>query len=129
MANRTLILLAFTIFIALILSSCSENTPTEVPTITVQITDVVDKATGGHLDDFNVTFRKETPDGVVLSSEEYTDTIDVSAIIPADGSVRLFIVVDAPGYVKYSTAMRGKYNTDKFVEILVEMTRFEGEQS
>lgn len=124
MAKRTLIFLVSTIFFALFLCSCSASTPTEAPTITVLITDVVDKATRTHLGDFTLTFRKETPDGVVLSSEEYTDTINVSTTIPADGSVRLFVVVEAPGYVPYETAMRGKYNSDKFVEVLVEMEKY-----
>ena len=129
MVKVTLKLLASTIFFALILSSCSDSTPTETPTIKVIITDVVDKAAGTHLDDFTLTFRKETPDGVVLSSEECTDIVNMSTTIPADGSVRVFVVVEAPGYIRYSTAIRGKYYSDKFVEFLVEMTRLEAEQS
>ena len=129
MLKSTFFLLVTSVFITLVLSSCSGSTPTETPTIKVIITDVVDKATGAHLDDFTLTFRKETPDGVVLSSEEFSNMVNMSTFIPADGSVRVFVVVEAPGYIRYSTAIRGKYYSDKFIEFLVEMTRLEEELS
>jgi hypothetical protein len=124
MVKCKLVIIVVSLFTALLLPSCSDSTPIEAPTIKVIITDVVDKATGVHLDDFTLTFRKETPDGVLISSEEYSDTIDVSTAIPADASVRLFVDVKAPGYVPYITAIRGKYYSDKVVEILVEMEKF-----
>ena len=44
-------------------------------------------------------------------------------MMPADGSVRLFIIVEALGYEKWAEAIRMKFNSTKPVSFPVEMER------
>jgi len=46
----------------------------------------------------------------------------------ADGSVRLFVMVEAPGYEKWENAIRMKINSTKPVSFPVEMERMAGLQ-
>jgi len=41
--------------------------------------------------------------------------------MPADGSVRLFVIVEGPGYEKWAEAIRMKFNSTKPVSFPVEM--------
>jgi hypothetical protein len=61
-------------------------------------------------------------------TKEYSNKVNRSTTIPADASVRLFIRVEAPGFVPYESAIRGKYNSNEFVEALIEMDKIKGQQ-
>jgi hypothetical protein len=48
--------------------------------------------------------------------------------MPADGSVRLFVIVEAPGYEKSAEAIRMKFKSTKPVSFPVEMERIKNMQ-
>jgi hypothetical protein len=48
--------------------------------------------------------------------------------VRADGSVRLFVIVEAPGYEKWENAIRMKFNSTKPISFPVEMERMAGLQ-
>ena len=72
--------------------------------------------------------RWETPEGEIIKTEQYEDQESFSIALPADGSVRLFIAVDVPGYRTWGNALRMNWEVNKPVYITVEMELEEGLQ-
>ena len=112
-----------------ILTSCA-NTQTDenVPQATIHIEKIIDKESREPLKNNTITLRWETPEGEIIKTEQYEDQESFSIALPADGSVRLFIAVDAPGYRTWGNALRMNWNEDKPVYITVEMEFEEGLQ-
>ena len=52
----------------------------------------------------------------------------IEDLIIADGSVRLFVIVEVPGYEKWENAIRMKFNSTKPISFPVEMERMAGLQ-
>ena len=119
-----LIVCLLTVFLV----GCSAKAPTEVIQATITITKIVDKATQRPISSNIVTLRWETPEGKVIKTEQYRNQSQLSTTMPADGSVRLFVIVEAPGYEKWAEAIRMKFNTEKPVDITVEMERVKDQQ-
>jgi len=95
---------------------------------TINITKIVDKATQRPIKSNVVTLRWETPEGKVTKTDTYRNQSQFSTTMPADGSVRLFVIVEAPGYVKWENAIRMKFNSTKPVSCPVEMERMKNMQ-
>jgi hypothetical protein len=107
----------------LIIFGCSSKAPTEIVQATIHITKIIDKATQRPINSNIVTLRWETPDGEVIKTEQYRNQNELTTTMPADGSVRLFVMVEAPGYKKWENAIRMKFNVEKPVSFPVEMER------
>ena len=79
------------------LTSCATTQTTEnTPQATIHLEKIIDKETLQPLEKNTITLRWETPDGEVLNTEQYEDQESFSTVMPADGSVRLFIEVELP---------------------------------
>ena len=112
-----------------ILTSCA-NTQTDEngPQATIHIEKIIDKESREPLKNNTITLRWETPEGEIINTEQYKDQESFSIALPADGSVRLFIAVDAPGYRTWGNALRMNWADDRPVYITVEMELEEGLQ-
>jgi hypothetical protein len=120
--------LIFVVLVFVILFGCSQKTKNDAIQATITITNIVDKATQRPINSNVVTLRWETPKGKVIKTETYRNQSQLTTTMPADVSVRLFIAVEAPGYVKWENAYRMKFNTSKPVSFPVEMERVKGMQ-
>jgi hypothetical protein len=114
--------------IIVIASACTNRTPTEAIQATINITKIVDEATQGPINTNIITLGWETPDSQVIKTEQYRDQSELTMAMPADGSVRLFVIVEAPGYEKWENVIRMKFNSTKPVSFPVEMERTTGLQ-
>ena len=119
----------FIILTCVILSSCA-NTQTDEnsPQATIHLEKIIDKESREPLKNNTITLRWETPEGEIIKTEQYEDQESFSIALPADGSVRLFIAVDAPGYRTWGNALRMNWANDRPVYITVEMELDEGSQ-
>ena len=119
----------FIILTCVILSSCA-NTQTDEnsPQATIHLEKIIDKESREPLKNNTITLRWETPEGEIIKTEQYEDQESFSIALPADGSVRLFIAVDAPGYRTWGNALRMNWANDRPVYITVEMEAEEGLQ-
>ena len=119
----------FIILTCVILSSCA-NTQTDEnsPQATIHLEKIIDKESREPLKNNTITLRWETPEGEIIKTEQYEDQESFSIALPADGSVRLFIAVDAPGYRTWGNALRMNWADDRPVYITVEMELEEGSQ-
>ena len=108
-----------------LLSSFSElqSNPTTIPQATVELTEIVDKATQLPISENIITLRWETSNGEVIEEEIYTNQASLQTSIPADGNTRLWIMVESQGYKPWENAIRLKLNEDKPLYIKVEMVR------
>jgi hypothetical protein len=77
------------------LVGCSTKTQTEAVQATIKITKIVDNATQRLINSNIVTPRWETPEGKVIKTEAFRNQSQFSTTMPADGSVRLFVIVEA----------------------------------
>ena len=80
-----------------VLFGCSPKAPTEAIQATISITKIVDRATQRPINSNFVTLRWETPEGKVIRTEQYRNQSQLTTTMPADGSVRLFVIIEAPG--------------------------------
>lgn len=110
------------------LVSCSPATPTETVQATINITKIVDTVTKQPINSNIVTLRWETTEGKVLKVEQHRNQSQLTTAMPADGSIRLFVIVEALGYEKWENVIRMKFNTDKPVSFPVVMERVKGLQ-
>ena len=117
------------LIICAILPSCvNTQAPENTPQATIHLEKIVDKESQRPIEDNTVILRWETPDGDIINTEQYKDQESLSAVMPADCSVRLFIKVESPGYKKWENAMRMNWVKDRPVYITVEMYPEEGLQ-
>ena len=119
-----LIVCLLTVFLV----GCSAKAPTEVIQATINITKIVDQNTQKPIMSNIVTLSWETPEGKVIKTETYRNRSLLSTMMPADGSVRLFVIVEALGYENWENAIRMKFNAAKPVSFPVEMERAKGMQ-
>ena len=68
------------------------------------------------------------PEGQIIKIEQCWNQSKLSAPMPADGSVWLFLIVEAPGHEMWTNAIRMKFNSMKQVSFLLEMERSTGVQ-
>ena len=117
------LIIALTPF-AVVLFGCNPvpNT-TSAHVATIKLTEIVDKSSRKPIDNNTITLRWETPDGNPIKLEQYSGKSNLSTTLTADGSVRLFVIVDAPGYITWSSAYRMNLEADKPLYITVEMER------
>lgn len=134
MQNKVVINLIIICTISVFLIGCTTKAkvdvvqnPFEATAETVQativITKIVDKATQQPIDTNTITLRWETPTGEVINTETYRNKSRLTTTMPADGSVRLFVIVEASGYVKWENAIRIKLNSSKPFSFPVEMEK------
>ena len=117
------------VFSCVILTSCADpQTDENVPQATIHLEKIIDKESQQPLENNTITLRWETPEGEIINTEQYKDQESLSTALPADGSVRLFIEVDAPGYRTWGNALRMNWANDRPVYITVEMELEEGLQ-
>ena len=127
--KQEVFLFLYIVLTCVIISSCANpQTDENVPQATVHIEKIIDKESGEPLTNNTITLRWETPDGEIIKTEQYEDQESFSIALPADGSVRLFIAVDAPGYKTWGNALRMNWEKDRPVYITVEMELEEGLQ-
>jgi hypothetical protein len=69
-----------------------------------------------------------TSDGEVLNTEEYKNQSSLSTTLPADGTTRLWVIVEAVGYKPWENAIRMKLSDNKPLYIKVEMERWDAFQ-
>jgi hypothetical protein len=78
------------ILILFLQTSCSNSRPeTQVPQVTIELTEIVDKSTQRPIADNTITLRWETTDGEVLDEQVYTNQSSLSTTLAADGDTRL----------------------------------------
>ena len=122
-------LILWIVLACVILASCADpQTDENVPQATIHIEKIIDKESREPLKNNTITLRWETPEGELINTEQYKNQESFSIALPADGSVRLFIAVDAPGYRTWGNALRMNWEEDKPVYITVEMELEEGLQ-
>ena len=122
-------LFLYIVLTCVIISSCANpQTDENVPQATVHIEKIIDKESGEPLKNNTITLRWETPEGEIIKTEQYKNQESFSIALPADGSVRLFIAVDAPGYRTWGNALRMNLNSDRPIYITVEMEKEMGSQ-
>lgn len=114
--------------LSVLLAGCATKAPTEVVQATIIVTKIVDKNTQRPINSNIITLRWETPEGKVIKTETHRNQSRLSTTMPADGSVRLFVIVEAPGYEKWENAIRMKFNSTKPISFPVEMERVKGMQ-
>jgi len=114
--------------IFVVLSACANGAPTKAVQATISITKIVDKVTQRPINSNIVTLRWETPEGKVIKTEQNCNQSQLTTTMPADGSVRLFVIVEALGNEKWENAIRMKFNEEKPLYIDVEMERRTGLQ-
>lgn len=115
----------------LALGGCARVTATTIKDVvlgTVEISEIIDKATGRPIAVNNITLTWKSDNGRVLDKQEYKDRASLRTTIPADGKTRLWITVTSPGYKSWSNAIRMKLNNDKTLYISVEMEQQVGIQ-
>ena len=122
--KRDVCLILWIVLSCAILTSCA-NTQTDenVPQATIHIEKIIDKESREPLKNNTITLRWETPEGEIIKTEQYKYQESFSIALPADGSVRLFIAVDAPGYRTWGNALRMNLNSDRPIYITVEMEK------
>ena len=112
-----------------ILTSCGDSqTDENIPQANIHIEKIIDKESRLPLEYNTITLRWETPEGEVISTEQYEGESSLSTSVIADGNVRLFITVEAPGYKTWENAMRMNWSVSRPVYITVEMELEEGLQ-
>ena len=130
MTLRKLIVLSLFIVLSwVILTSCADTqTEENVPQATIHIEKIIDKESREPLKNNTITLRWETPEGEIIKTEQYKNQVSFSTVMPSDGSVRLFIEVDIPGYKTWGNALRMNLNSDRPIYITVEMEQESGFQ-
>ena len=122
-------LILFIVLSCAILTSCANpQTDENVPQATIHIEKIIDKESREPLKNNTITLRWETPEGEIIKTEQYKNQVSFSTVMPSDGSVRLFIEVDIPGYKTWGNALRMNWVEDRPVYITVEMELEEGSQ-
>jgi hypothetical protein len=116
--NRLAIL--FFILIALI-TGCVSSTLKADPTAKVTITKIVNKSTGELVTNAIIILRWEDPNSEIIRIEQYQSLNTLSDSLPADGQTRLWVCVEAPGFLPWGLAIRLKLNENKPVTFPVEM--------
>jgi hypothetical protein len=112
-----------------LLASCT-NQPVEAtaPLVTIELTEIVDKSTQQPITENTITFRWETSDGEVLDEQVFTNQSSLTTTLLADGDMRLWVKVEAPGYWFWEEAIRMKLNSNKPLSIKVEMESWKSTQ-
>ena len=129
MRRHIIILITCSILLCATLLSCGNPQPeATVPQVTINITEIIDKESRQPLDNNTITLRWETPDGKLIDTEQYEGRSSLTTILPANGSLRLFVTVEVPGYKTWGNAMRMNWANDRPVYITVEMELEEGLQ-
>jgi hypothetical protein len=118
--------ICFVLFCAILFGCVNTLTYENVPQATIHLEKIIDKESQQPIENNTITLRLETPDGGIINTEHYQDQESFTTVMPSDGSVRLFIEVDSPGYKTWRNALRMNWNEDKPVYITVEMEREEG---
>lgn len=117
----------FLIFVILIvvwgIFGCNGKEKTDPVQAEITITKIVDKITKQPIKQNKITMQWVTPEGELLKIRTFNNRSSLTVTMPADGSVRLFIFVDSPGYHQWSEAIRMKFNESKPVTITVEMQK------
>jgi spore coat protein CotH len=104
-----------------LLAGCSNSQfEATVPTVTIELTEIVDKTTQSPITENTITLRWESSDGDVLDTQEYSNQSSLSTSLLADGDKRLWVKVEAKGYQPWENAIRMKMNSDKPLYIKVE---------
>jgi hypothetical protein len=117
------------ILILFLQTGCSNSQPeTQIPQVTIELTEIVDKSTQRPITENTITFRWETSDGEVLDTQEYRNQASLTTTLTADGETRLWVKVEAVGYKPWENAIRMKLNSDRPLYIKVEMERWDGIQ-
>ena len=112
-----------------LLAGCSNSqVETTTHTVTIELTEIVDKSTQRSITENTITLRWETSDGDVLDTQEYSNQASLTTTLTADGDTRLWVKVMAPGYKPWENAIRMKLNSDKPLYIKVEMERWDAIQ-
>ena len=129
LSKHEVLFIFWVVLSCVILTSCA-NTQTDenVPQATIHLEKIIDKESQEPLKNNTITLRWETPEGELIKTEQYKNQESFSIALPADGSVRLFIAVDAPGYRTWGNALRMNWANDRPVYITVEMELEEGSQ-
>ena len=110
-------------------TSCTDpQMEKNVPQATIHLEKIIYKESREPLKNNTITLKWETLEGEIIKTELYEDRDSFSIALPADGSVRLFIPVDAPGYRTWGNALRMNWANDRPVYITVEMELDEGSQ-
>jgi hypothetical protein len=91
------------------------------PLISIELTEIVDKSTQRPITETTITLRWETSDGEVLDEQVYTNQFSLTTTLLADGDQRLWVKVEANGYIPWENAIRMKLNSSKPFSIKVEM--------
>jgi hypothetical protein len=125
-------LIRLSIFLVLTLAplaSCANQlSDATAPLVTIELTEIIDKSTQQPIIENTITLRWETSDGEVLDEQVYTNQSSFSTTLLADGDMRLWVKVEAPGYMRWEKAIRMKLNSIKPLYIDVKMERREGMQ-
>ena len=110
--SSSLLFTACLVLVLALLMSCSNlQVKTTTPTVTIELTEIVDKSTQRPITENTISLRWETSTGEVLDEQVYTIQSSLSAKLPADGDKRMWIKVEAPGYKPWENAIRMKLNT------------------
>lgn len=122
-------LIACLILLGTLLLGCTN--PEDVndsPQATIHLEKIIDKESQQPLGNNIITLRWMTPNGEIITTEQYEDQASLTIVMPADGSVSLFIAVEVPGYKRWENALRMNWKEDRPVYITVEMEREAGVQ-
>jgi hypothetical protein len=92
------------------------------------LTEIVDKSKHRPITENTITLRWETSDGEVLDTQEYKSQSSLPTTLTADGTTRLWLIVEAVGYKPWENAIRMKLNDNKPLYIEVEMERWDAFQ-
>jgi hypothetical protein len=94
---------------SLIFTDCSNTQTNEnIPQATISLEKIIDKETQQPIENNIITLKLETPEGEIINTKQYQDQVRLSKVMLADGSVRLFIKVEAPVYIPWENALRMK---------------------
>ena len=97
------------------------QTTENVPQASIHLEQITDKESQQPIENNTITLRWETPDGEIINTEQYINQESLSKVMLADGRMKLFTKVEAPGYIPWENAMRMYWAEDKPVYISAEM--------
>lgn len=123
MSGKKLLIFLFFMTLGWVIFGCSIKRDESEVQAKVTITKIIEKATKQPIKQNKITMRWETPDGEILKIKTYENRSSLTVTMPADGTVRLFIRVESPGYHPWENAIRMKFDESKPVTIPVEMQK------
>jgi starvation-inducible outer membrane lipoprotein len=124
--------LAILILLLALFAAACKKLPTplpETPQATIEISEIVDKTSLEPIAHNTITLRWETSAGKLIETQEFQDQPNLVTTLPADGTTRLIITIEAQGYATWSNNFQMKLEKDQTLSTPVELQRKANTQS